>query len=223
MKKYAIIFIIVFSFSLLGACGDKTNYILDIEVEKNVYENQKITISYPQVTRLPLSDTINQTIKEDALSILNDYSEELENLSTEIKYSFEIINEKILSICFEGFAYVKNAAYPLNSFFTCNIDVSTGKRITFEDLLEITPDLVEAIKANARYLNNEANEELTTAINQEWNNYNTVRMLEDIKNGNIYVYLKQNSLGISLPVLHTLGDYANFEVDYKYITHFLKF
>lgn len=206
------------------------NELSPLEFEKNTYKYKEIEISYPQISNInsQLISSISQQIKDDAISVLDGwYSGELDDLSVEISYTYELINEKILSICFEGLSYYKGAAYPSNHFYTSNIDISTGERLTAKDLLEINIGLIESIKKNAKYVNGDTNKELISAAKQELEGYNATDMLADIENSvttgsNIYFYLKQPSLGISLPVVHALGDYMNFEVNYNHLTPYLK-
>jgi len=249
MKKYFILIELVFCIMFLGACGNVTdtnltaeNVLLtsniddasnlNLEFEKDVYRDREIEISYPQISNLnsELSNSINQKIKQDALSVLDFYSGEIEDLSVEISYTQEIINNSLISICFEGIVHVKNTAYPNNVFYTSNIDGRMGERLTTKDIIKVNLNLIEIIKKNAKYVQNDknTNEELTSEISRKLENYDSSNMLTDIeKSGTseseIYVYLKQDSIGFSLPVLHALGDYANFEVEYNYLLQFLKF
>ena len=71
----------------------------------------------------------------------------------------------------------------------------------------------------------EPNEELTSAIKQEFNVYDPNKMsnyLEEPGYDEVYLYLTQSSMGFSFPVIHAIGDYANFEVEYSYLEDFLK-
>jgi hypothetical protein len=239
MKKYFILISLVLFILLLGSCKPPTHTnskskvntsILDLKFLESIYSNKEIKISYPQISNLnlQLSSVINETIKNESLGLLNDYSEDIEDLSLEINYTYELLENRIISICFQGIAYTKNAAYPNNIFYTSNIDLRTGKKLVAKDILEVNRDLIEIIKKNAKYENGYENRELTSAINEEFKNYDPSNMLTDIKESGtvenkIYLYLKQNSLGVSFPVMHALGDYANFEIDYDDLSEFLKF
>lgn len=246
MKKYFILIGLMIFILFLGSCKNlmetnptynseiSTSTIdngnLGIEFKKSAFKENKIDISYPQISNSnsELSNSINEKIKECALSVLNFYSNETDDLSVKINYTLELINNKIVSICFKGMTYTETAAYPKNVFYTINIDAEIGERLYAKDLLETNMSLIEIIKKNARFINNDINKELISEVKKEIQNYDSSDMLTDIResgltDNQIYVYLTQDSIGISIPVLHALGDYANFEVNYNYLEQFLKF
>ncbi|MDR1364872.1 MAG: hypothetical protein LBJ32_04525 [Oscillospiraceae bacterium] len=180
-------------------------------IYKKMFKNYlKFVFELNENRLLSIKESINKIIEEHVLSYIQ-HAKETENLLLmHIDYIFEIINNKIISICFTGWYYMESSPYPTSLFETLNIDISNKKRLNIEDIFKVNTDLVEIIKKNAKNVSGiSENDSLLKK-------YNSNKMLKDIKT-NVFVFLRRKSIIFSFPVIHALGDYANFEIEYKYL------
>ena len=161
--------------------------------------------------------SVNKLIKDNAVQVLKKYIIENEEQSLEMDYELYFVNDKILSICYSRIAYGKDNLYPRNVFSTLNIDVKKTEEISIREVLEVDSNLVDIIKKKAvvSTSNKEIISEAGKAI-QDYSNDEFIKKLDNEENyEKISVYFTNDSIGFSVPVLHALGDYINYEVAYE--------
>ncbi|NOU79773.1 DUF4163 domain-containing protein [Paenibacillus sp. LMG 31459] len=195
------------------------------KVESSKYSKNKINISYPKIVNLA-NDTseskINEVIQEGAIRIVKSYS--LEKDSLEIEYRIMLKNNKLLSIQYSGSAFTEGAAYPLNIFYTSNIDLEKGVKVKLTDLLEIDEAFVEEFK-QSKYKSYDANLNLIEegVMEDIWSGYNNQDLLNYIKQSDevdqinesgTFSYITQDSIGVSISIPHALGDHLEMEMSF---------
>jgi hypothetical protein len=223
MKKYAtLISTILILFSLFAACTNRT-------VSDNITETSFQSATSVRVTPLPetksrptvridypkykdVSSDINQIIKEVALQRPWLGVEENDETTIEIDYKTKLNNKNYLSVSFEGWSYAQNTAYPNGQFFALTFDKKRNKELEIEDVI-IVNDVFSELAW--KQLKSQIDEERFNAIqdylqqmNPHFDSYG--------------FYLTANSLGIILPLIHALGDYAKFEIPYAVLDNLLK-
>ncbi|MBB6447303.1 DUF4163 domain-containing protein [Bacillus benzoevorans] len=201
----------------------ESSYVL----EKTSYQTGNLTIHYPQFRQLndkEKEDSINQWIREEALSYIQPYEDP--EVSMDMDYQIMMQTPKIVSIVYTGESSIKGGAYPTHLLFTTNVDITSGKKLKLLDPYTINDALVEALKKGT-YLDREnpsqPNQEKTAAVfdflnsvqNQEW-----VDALKQADNPNleentwgIFTYQTPDSLVASFQVPHALGDHAEIRLD----------
>ena len=237
MKKLSLIFLILICMIFIG-CTKTTNSVttstaaeksksMDYDINKTTYTNKQITINYPQITNLSDSSKqkkINELIKTQGLSILNDYSESINNLNLKINYEIKWKSSNILSIEYSGTAYVKGTAHPSNGVFnTTNININTESVIKLQDIVTINKDFAEKYK-NAKYKSpiDELNSESNGEIKKYLANFAINDLLQQFKDKKSRFYFTKDSLGINIDVPHAIGDTLELEVTYKNLSSFIK-
>lgn len=193
-------------------------------VINNHYQDGSVVINYPQISGLPNQSTqnfINDLLKSEAFKAIKVYSGTDEEYSIELNYDIHLATERLLSIEYIGLRYVANTAYPNNIFYTVNIDIDQAKRLKLTDVVNVKDELIQNINYNS-YLEHSSDIKYDD-INAEVINSNVFYNLE---NSDLYLndaisgvssYLTEDSLGISFPVSHALGDHVEFEIPYKQI------
>lgn len=207
--------------------------------KSNIYENMdkiynknNVKISYPQIKNLnddKKINIINKYLEDEALSILNKYTKDdpnMNNLTIDIDYEVKLKSDKYLSIVYRGYSNVKGAVYPISVFYTTNIDMEKGSSIRLSDYANINDILIKLKDPhNVKVLSKErevAEVQKNTLINMD--NAELLSILEDADfykaNGEIqmpeigaYSYMNEDSIVISLPVNHAIGDHAEFELE----------
>lgn len=207
------------------------------EISTSMYvkeeENNSISIQYPKISGLndkDLEKKINEIIKTETFKVYNYYDYlDREHLNLEIKYNVSLKSESILSIQYSGLGYVENAAHPNKLFYTTNIDMKTGCRLRLRDLVNINEKIINM------FINGEFKplwKEQEKFALKYYKTYDKVRKkfihgdymdnIGTFNQSDVYSYLTNDSLGISVPVIYAIGGHAEFEINYKDIIEYLK-
>ena len=189
---------------------------------KDTYKKSHITINFPQIVDLHDANkekSINTMMKNEALKVLNYYSQEEKDLTLEINYVIKWKSTNLLSIQYSGLGNVKGTAHPNHHFYTTNIRIDKGTRLRLKDLVKINEGFVEKVKKESIALNAEHNGVLERFTNLDlihlFNNADSLDTIGTENQSDTFSYLTKDSLGISLGVSHAEGDHAEFEVKYQ--------
>jgi len=182
---------------------------------KNAENKTNVKIYYPQIdgmVDLDIQTQINTLLREEGL---NDYSNRwnIENLTLEVDYSIVYINEKYMSVKFYGTGDADS--YPTNLGYAINIDLSTGDRISLEEIVDID-GFLKILSSGKGYLEIENDFILEDYTYQEL----TKQYQNDDKDelavpGYNTFYFTADRLGIYIYIPHAFGDYRTIEVDFK--------
>ncbi|NDI35441.1 hypothetical protein [Chengkuizengella sediminis] len=215
---------------------DFTTMTFDI-IQESYIENNEIKIKYPQITNLLGPDdmmdginiddkiiSINQLIKDEALKILNLYSHADGPLTIEINNKVTWKSGNLMSIQYSGVSYVDlPAAYPINVFYTSNINIAKEKTEKLNDIIYIDQKLIDKIKnGEFKALHPEHDNVFDTFTEED-----LMKMLSnadslDIEGTRIFSYFTNEGLGISVNVIHALGDHAEFEINVQNLRENIK-
>ncbi|NBI27969.1 polysaccharide deacetylase family protein [Chengkuizengella marina] len=211
--------------------NNETNLTYDI-VQESYIENKEIKIKYPQIANLSGPDVnindkvknINQLIKDEALTILNLYSHADGPLTIEINNKVTWKSENLISIQYFGVSYVDlPAAYPINVFYTSNINIATEKKERLNDIIVIDKKFINKLKNGEFKALKPEHDNVLDSFSEE----DLMKMLGnadslEIEGKKIFSYFTDKGLGISVNVIHALGDHAEFEINIQDLRGILK-
>ncbi|MCP3806885.1 DUF4163 domain-containing protein [Paenibacillus sp. Lou8.1] len=233
-KKIAFIILVLM---IMASCGKVSKDVSSIHVENNkgndVRDNQPsyeliqekysehgIIIKYPQITKLKdiaKQKYLNQILKTDALEGLQNYADSNSGVHVEIDYEIKRQSEQFLSVQYTGVRYVKDAAYPSHMFYTTNLDMKQTSRIKLRDLVKVEKSFIELIKSGKITAVQPEQQGLISDFTKD----DLIQLLAnaDVTKGSpaeaemeSFSYLTSDSLGISIPVAHAVGDHAEYEI-----------
>nr|WP_274483089.1 DUF4163 domain-containing protein [Paenibacillus polymyxa] len=190
------------------------------ELIQEEYSKNGIVIKYPQIIKLKdiaKQKSLNKILKADALEGLQNYADSNAGVHVEIDYEIKRQSERFLSVQYTGIHYMKDAAYPTHIFYTTNLDMRQVSRIRLRDLIKVEKPFIELIKSGK-----------ITAVQPEqqgligdFTKDDLIQLLTnaDVTKGSLaevemesFSYLTSDSLGISIPVAHAVGDHAEYEI-----------
>lgn len=214
--------------------GDKSNFELasqgSYKIVSETYDNNKGTkIIYPQISDLGDAEKqkeLNEIIKNEALKGNNYYKDVDGEVTIDINYKIVCQEPELLSITYSGVGNVSGAAHPSNLFYTTNLDITNRKNLKLNDIVNINDDFVNMlINGSFKAVNSEYEAEYKSQINmltlEDWKKMLLAADPSD-KMGSEFSYMTKDSLGISIGVIHALGDHAEFEIKYKDIWEYIK-
>ncbi|MGN6710048.1 hypothetical protein [Anaerocolumna jejuensis] len=202
-------------------------------IESVSYNEKKVNISFPSV--VGLSDTakqnkINEILKHEAHVVLNNfYGGVINNLSLKINYTITWTSKNLLSVQYEGHAFDKGAAYPLNLLYTVNIDIEKGSKLMLKDYINIDKDFVYKYRSY-KVPDPDKNQMEAGAFKYILDTYSADDLLQYFNSADTsfkesaftFSYFKEDSLGISIEVPHVAGDHLEVELKYKDIKDNIK-
>ncbi|KAF6634673.1 DUF4163 domain-containing protein [Paenibacillus sp. EKM208P] len=195
------------------------------ELIQEEYSKNGIVIKYPQIIKLKdiaKQKSLNKILKADALEGLQNYADSNSGVHVEIDYEIKQQSERFLSIQYTGIHYVKDAAYPTHMFYTTNLDMKQVSRIRLRDLVKVEKPFIELIKSGK-----------ITAVQPEqqglmgdFTKDDLIQLLTnaDVTKGSLaevemesFSYFTNDSLGMSVPMAHVVGDHAEYEIRFAQI------
>lgn len=191
--------------------------------------NKGTKISYPQISDLSDAEKqkeLNEIIKNEALKGNNYYKDVDGEVTIDINYKIVCQEPELLSIIYSGVGNVSGAAHPSNLFYTTNLDITNRKNLRLNDIVNINDDFVNMlINGSFKAVNSKYEAEYKSEVNmltlEEWKKRLLAADPSD-KMGSEFSYMTKDSLGISIGVMHALGDHTEFEIKYKDIWKYIK-
>jgi hypothetical protein len=124
---------------------------------------------------------INETIKFDALNLLNAYKVSDKEFHLEINYEIKWKSANVLSIQYSGMVNFRSAAHPHYLFFTTNVNINKARKIRLNELVNMDETLSTKFK-RGKYINKfRVSPELKTAINMELDRLNNTDLIKMFK------------------------------------------
>lgn len=209
--------------------SNRKNY----KIKSLSYNKKEVNISFPSVAGL--NDTkkqskINKILKEEALVVLNSfYGSVADNLSLKINYKITWASKNLLSVQYDGYAFEKDAAYPLDLLYTVNIDIDKGTKLMLKDYIKIDKDFVNTFR-NYKVPDPDKNQMEAGAFKYISDTYSADDLLKYFNGADTsfkesdftFSYFKEDALGISMEVPHAVGDHLEIELKYRDIKKSIK-
>lgn len=185
----------------------------------NTYTSGKISIQYPSI--LSIKDqtkaaAIDNLIKDNALSVIDAY--QIDSTSDTLKISCQIlsVNSNRITITYNGYVHMANAADPVNLFYSNTIDVEEGKNIGLSRYADPYTMAGYVMSNDCHFLDKTAQqaEQLRAWLHTEGSKQSYTTMFNqadfpfDTKFPSTFSYEYGGGICFSVPVSHDLGDYA---------------
>jgi len=198
--------------------GNSADYQVDMVVK--TYK-ESVLIQYPRLSGMVDTD-LQEIINAKIISIaLERYTEDTE-VSLEIECEIKLANSRALSAYFYGYSNHLQAAHPNWLMFTINIDIETGKILTFYDLYPQEVYLTDEswvnliVRQDLFFPFTDEGEELRKAVvdtlHSDKDRYFLALSEELDITGGYYSYFTEDSVGFCLSTYHPIGDFMRCEV-----------
>ncbi|OOM16034.1 DUF4163 domain-containing protein [Clostridium saccharobutylicum] len=198
----------------------------DYEISEETYTKGNTKIVYPKINNLndsKKSDSINKSLKDEALAVTNYYDLSNSNTTLNVSYDVEYQDNNILSISYKGSFYGGDSAYPESVLYSTNIDMKQGNSIRLKDYADVN-DIFNKLRNANDVLNLAESNELAEAQKEYLSNMNDSTLKDMIANADFYdnngnvefpkafTYRRSDNIIIAMPVPHAIGDYAEFSI-----------
>ena len=198
------------------------NSEMNYEIKKELFIQDDVRVEYPVIINLKddaKEKEINELIKDEALET---YLQTIQGLESDQKYTAEgsceikLKSDKFLSIAYSSYNNFTPSVHPYHLFYTTNIDMETGKKLALTDIIpEIDIYFINALK-QAEYVGKLGQEYAQDIKNITFGSYasdeDLIYALSQGAENNVFFYLTDKTIGISMPVAHAAGDHAEFEI-----------
>ena len=145
VKIVAIVMVMTLACTLTACSNDKDKSKIetsvvenanpdDYTIEDDVYNVKNVVIKYPTLKYSDDEKTnIISSFLENGGVIATKYydKEDQDNLNMNIKYKVRRKNKNIISVVYEGTAYLEGAAYANNYLYSVNVDLKNKKILKF--------------------------------------------------------------------------------------------
>lgn len=205
---------------------NKVKYAINEETYTDKAENKYIEIKYPIISGLDSEDIqqlINEQVKNKAFAVLEDFSS-LDNMDIRTTYSIELSNSKILSIIYTASSFHSSQAYPLIRTNTLNLEVDTGKILTFDDIINVDKNFTNIFLKKFENISEYNSIEEEERVNKYIADMISYDMFINNVEGSfpeISVYLTEDSLVISIAVPFSAGSFVLYSAKYSDIAEYL--
>lgn len=237
MNRALNVIIFSFLFTFLCSCSAENPKESSKDIEKytiveTVYEdnidatNQKISISYPQVSghkNIDIERLVNNSIEISALEILEQFTT-LDEMEVKVTYSITNSTSDILSLYFVVESFHPAQPYPLIRISAVTFSIESGDVIELTKIIDINDDFVDSFFNNFHLYNKHnsieedvVNEYVSSILSQE-----SFLISGEGLNSEIHSFITDDSLIISIAVPHSIGSYVFYEAKYSEIKDFLK-
>ena len=188
-------------------------------------ENSSIKIQYPKFSYDGF-DELNKLIYDKVKSFAKIDTSILKSdaaLTIDYKSKITLQNSKIISIVFFGSSSIEGSSYPVNNLIPLNVDLSSMKEITLEDLYNINSDFEKVFFSKAFYptdpITSCSKDNFKEMLKLQSPEYQTVDPFS-IQN-NVSCYLKEDGIVLSMPSVHATGcDYFEAQLNYSDVQKF---
>jgi len=231
-----LLHVIIFGFLLTCLCScsaESPEKIGNYNIVETVYTdnidatNQKVSISYPQIsnlTNIDVEQLINNSIESLALEILEQFTT-LDEMEVNVTYTITHSTSDILSLYFVAKSLHPAQAYPLIRISAATFSIESGDIIKLIKIIDINDDFINLFfnnfhlcsKYNSVEEENVVNEYVLGILSQE-----SLLISDEGLNSEIHGFLTDDSLIISIAVPHSIGSYVFYEAEYSKVKDFLK-
>lgn len=197
-------------------------YTVDTEVETQKTVNGDVTIVYPVID--PNEDTLDSELLNSMIREYMDQKFKYDGgADTDGEYRYEITDtvtalatDEFASIIVKGMHYVSDSPAPNIFTYTINCDIKASAVISASDLV-YDFDGIKKLFLDGKFKLVEGMDGLLDETNYE------DMIMEYRAEYGIYpnVYFTEDSFGMVIDLVYTLGGYALFEIPYSYVSDYV--
>ena len=201
-----------------GKKGGQASAVKNISTKINTYTSGKISIEYPSVANLDDSlkaASIDTLMKDNALSILKAYGLDGARDALTVKCKVLSADRSRITAVYTGTCTKKDAAFPVNIFYSNTIDVGKADNIGFGKFADPYTMAGYVLSEDCEF--SDVSPELAAKL-MEYKNNTTIEAYTDLFNKadfpvrdtfpESFSYEQEGTIFFSIPVPHALGDYA---------------
>ena len=186
--------------------------------EEQTYEQELISISYPQITGYSdseVQDALNQILMDTAMQSVDELEEGTEY---ELYYEVSLNTPDVISVWFDGYYYVPDTAHPSLLLFGVTIDVPSQQTVTLDDLVTVDSALILLLQGGEIInLDYEVTDEISQSISGYLEDEET--LLTELASADTSIwsaasYLTPDALVVSISVAHAMGDHIEISLLY---------
>lgn len=215
--------------------GAATGTVSKLTAKTEVYEKGDIRIEYPVISGMEdtsAQDKLNAHLKENALSILENYPDSKEPMnqdedSLDVTCNVISADSERVVVTYEAFYNMKGAAHPNNIFYTNTVETKSLKDISLSDVADPYTLAVYALSDDV--VLKEMDPEIVKSY-KEWQSSTTVEQYQScLENADFplqksadgktvtwpdsFSYESNGAIFFSVPVPHAMGDYVIVEFE----------
>lgn len=201
-----------------GNKGGQTSAVKNISTKINTYTSGKVSIEYPSVTNLDDSSkaaSIDTLMKDNALSILKAYGLDDTQDTLTVKCRVLSADRNRITATYTGTCMKKDAAFPVNIFYSNTIDVGKADNIGFSKFADPYTMAGYVLSGDCEFY--DVSSELAAEL-MKYKNDITIEAYTDLFGKadfpvrdtfpESFSYEHEGTIFFSIPVPHALGDYA---------------
>lgn len=183
----------------------KSPYVVKTETYKYYENNRHYRATYPQLS----SDendysAVNALIKQTALQTINALGTSPTENEVSVRVSDHVAykGDNFISVTFRETVDKSDGSGDVSYFRAVNYDLKNKKAVSATDMIQKNSALLTALQ---------------NAVNKQMSDKKAANYTTDVLQAGINsctIYFKDDSLGVSLPVSHELGDHEELLVDY---------
>lgn len=204
----------------------------DIIANEVSFNEGKIIIRYPSITGMQNyydEKKVNEIIENEVMS----YLQPIENIDIgqnySIYYEVKFSNNKLLSIIYYGSEFLEGSAYPIDVFFSTNIDLICINKLKLIDFIKDSEALAEAFKS---IITEENDDEIKKfAYDYIYKTHNRDDFTKGFTEADdtyglgryIFSYITEDGIGISWEIPHVIGDHVEVEIPFERLKDIINF
>jgi len=202
----------------------KTTFTYNIIDE--TYTENGITIKYPQLSKASnptKADLVNKAIQDGIrtkLEAIKIGGKDMGDLSLDLKYDVSGYSNKVISISYQGTSYFKQAAYPVNIYYTQNITLGEVDTLPLKAIFIIDDHFIEAFKSGIYSTSRDDLNLEKSGINIKEtieSQYSNQDLVELFKKDDANYRLTKEGVILSIEVPHAIGDHLEMAIPYAAI------
>ncbi|MFU0832274.1 MAG: Lipoprotein [Oscillospiraceae bacterium] len=189
----------------------KSPYVVKTETYKYDENNKRYRATYPQLSSDETDySAVNALIKQTALQTINALGTSPTENEITVKVSDHVAyrGDDFISVTFRETVDKSDGSDEVSYFRAVNYDLKNNKAVSVTDMIQKNDALLTALQ---------------NAVDKQMSDKKAANYTADVLQAGIQsctIYFKDDSLGISLPVSHELGDHEELIVDYDETSEF---
>ncbi len=199
-----------------GATGTSAGGSADafsLSVKTDTYKNNSISIQYPVVSDNSIKASVNDHLKENALSILKGWEVDEEKDSLEVNCTILSATKNRITVRYEGSYMPSGGAHPSSVFYTNTVNLGSGADIGLSSLAD--PATLASYVLSDNCIFPEADAEIATAAKNFLKEENKDYFMKLFTNADFpyqeifpecFSYEYEGTIYFSLPLPHAIGD-----------------